>query len=121
MVLAETAVIVHPSNVDSINRDQVSRIFLGKLKSFPNGSQVIAINLAEGDGNRLQFDESVLGKSASQLKAYWSKLVFTGKATPPKSVDSVAEAKALVSSNPNTIAYIPAAEVDDSVKVVFVF
>ena len=52
-------------------------------------------------------------------EAAWSRLVFSGKATPPKEVGNSAEVKKLVSANPNTIGYIEKSAVDASVKVVF--
>jgi len=61
----------------------------------------------------------VTGKSDSQLQAYWSRLVFTGKGKPPKTIGSSALIKSQVASRANAIAYIDSSEVDDSVKVVF--
>ncbi|MBV1904893.1 MAG: phosphate ABC transporter substrate-binding protein, partial [Pseudomonadales bacterium] len=116
--LAEIAVIVHPSNNSTFDSDSVVRIFLGKTKAFPNGTQAVPINLDSQTGERVSFEKLVLNKTASQLKAYWSKLVFTGKGTPPKEVPS-AEIRALIASNPNLIGYIDAAQVDGTVKVVF--
>jgi hypothetical protein len=43
---------------------------------------------------------------ASQAKALWSKLVFTGKATMPKEVGSSAEVKKAVAANPKAMGYI---------------
>ena len=83
---AEVAVIVHPSNADTISQNDVSDIFLGKTKSFPGGSSVVPIVL--NDATVDEFNTKLLGKSSSQLQSYWSKLVFTGKANPPKSVSS---------------------------------
>ena len=119
---AETAVIVSAKNANSvIDADTVSRIFLGKSKSFPDGSDAIPVDQPEESAIRTEFADKVLGKSASQLKAYWSKLVFTGKGEPPKVVESSAKVKALVAENPNLIGYIDAADVDGSVKVVHKF
>lgn len=118
---ADTAVIVHPSNADSIDKDAVNKIFLGKTKSFPGGAQAVPINQKEGADIRSAFDENVLGKSSSQIKAYWSKLMFTGKGTPPKEVDTDAEMKELVAGNPSLIGYIDATQADGSVKVLFTF
>lgn len=118
---ADIAIIVHPSNSASLDSDDVSRIFLGKAKSFPGGGTAVPVNQSEGSIVRTAFDDSILGKSASQLKSYWSKLVFTGKGTPPQEVGSEDEIKNLVSSNPNMIGYIDSANVDDSVKVVLTF
>lgn len=117
---AEVAVIVHPSaGFDSLTEDDVSRLFLGKSKSFPGGAQAIPINQNEGSATREKFNENVTKKNASQYKAYWSQLVFTGKGTPPKDAGDDAAVKALISANPNMIGYIDAAAVDASVKVVY--
>lgn len=121
VAIAETAVIVHPSNADALGKNDISKIFLGKSKKFPSGASVMPVNLDDSDAARVAFDTTILKKDAGQLKAYWAKLVFTGKASPPKKVSSAAEAKSLVAANPNTIAYIPADQVDDSVKAVFTF
>jgi ABC-type phosphate transport system substrate-binding protein len=115
---AEIAVIVHPSNAAAIDDASISRIFLGKLKSYPGGGQALPINQNEGSGATSEFNSKVLKKSGSQLKAYWSKLVFTGKGTPPKAVASDAEVINLVSSNPNIIGYVDSGSVTGAVKVV---
>ncbi len=115
---ADIAVIVHPSNGASLDAKTIEKLFLSKAKSFPGGGEAVPINQAEGAGPRLEFDEKVLGKSASQLTAYWSKLVFTGKGTPPKDVGSDAEVVSLIGANPNMIGYVDAGAVDGSVKVV---
>lgn len=117
---AEVAVIVHPSaGFDSLTEDDVARLFLGKSKSFPGGAQAVPINQNEGSAAREQFNVGVCKKNASQYKAYWSQLVFTGKGTPPKDAGDDAAVKALVSANPNMIGYVDASAVDASVKVVF--
>lgn len=119
---AETAVIVSSSNANaSVNTTSISKIFLGKSKSFPDGSQATPIDHNDGTPTREAFNDKVLGKSASQLKSYWSRLIFTGKGTPPKQYASDAEVKAAVSSDPSLIGYIDASAVDDTVKVVHKF
>ncbi len=119
-VWAEVAVIVHPSaGIDSLTEDDVARLFLGKSKSFPGGGQAVPINQNEGSAAREKFNETVCKKNASQYKAYWSQLVFTGKGTPPKDGGDDAAVKALVAANPTMISYIDASAVDASVKVVF--
>ncbi|MFZ5842040.1 MAG: phosphate ABC transporter substrate-binding protein [Pseudomonadota bacterium] len=119
-VFAEVAVVVHPSaGFDSLSEDDISRLFLGKAKSFPNGESAVPINQNEGEASRDKFNDAVVKKNASQLKAYWSQLVFTGKGTPPKDVGGSADVKKLVAANPNMIGYIDSGAVDGSVKVVY--
>ena len=120
LAFAEVAVIVHPSlGVDSLTEDDVSRLFLGKAKSFPGGAQAVPINQNEGSASRDKFNEAVCKKNASQYKAYWSQLVFTGKGTPPKDGGDDAAVKALIAANPKMIGYVDSSVVDGSVKVVY--
>jgi len=117
--LAETVVIVNPSVTDSFSKDDVKRLFLGKKSSFPGGAKATTFYLKNGNAAREHFSKSVLGKSSSQLKAYWSKLVFTGKGTPPEELANDAAAVAKVAADASAIAYVDAAAVTDGVKVVF--
>lgn len=116
-----TAVIVHPSNTNALTKDDISRIFLGKKKVFPNGAEAIPIDLPEGSALRSAFVSTVLSKNDQQIKAYWAQLLFTGKGTPPKEISSDAEAKKLVAENPALIGYIDKAQADASVKIVYEF
>lgn len=119
---AEISVIVSPSNPNgALDQATVGKIFLGKAKSFPDGTQAVPVDQDDGAAAREAFNSTVLGKSASQLKSYWSRLIFTGKGTPPKQSGNDAAVKQLVANNPNIIGYIDSSAVDDSVKVVHKF
>ena len=119
---ADVAVIVSANNANAtIDADTLSRIFLGKTSNFPDGNQAIPVDQTEGSAARESFNDKVLGKNSSQLKAYWSRLIFTGKGTPPKESGGDADVKALVANNPNTIGYIDSSAVDGTVKVVYSF
>lgn len=118
---AGVAVIVHPSNADALNPDVISQIFLGKQKAFPSGGDAVPIDLAEGSATKSAFVSSMLNKNDSQIKAYWAKVLFTGKGTPPKEVANDAAVIDLISKNPSLIGYIDSASVNDSVKVVHQF
>lgn len=121
-VQAEVAVIISASNANtSLDKDTISRIFLGKSKNFPDGSQAVPVDQDAGTASREAFNGTVLGKSSSQLKAYWSRLIFTGKGTPPKESGNDAAVKDLVAKNPNLIGYVDSSAVDGSVKVVYKF
>ncbi|MGB2426845.1 MAG: phosphate ABC transporter substrate-binding protein [Alteromonas sp.] len=116
--LAETVVVVHPSNSTEIDTKQIQRIFLGKEKKFSDGSETIPVNQVSDSSVRSNFDTSVLGRSSSQVSAYWSKLVFTGKDVPPKEVENDAAVIALVAKNPSAIGYVNSTSFDDSVNVI---
>ena len=121
MAFADVAVVVHPSNSDSLDKATITRLFLNKAKAFPSGTQAEPVALEEGKAVTDEFNGKVLNKTASQLTAFWSKLVFTGKGQPPKSLGSDAEVIAEVASNPGAIGFVDAGAVNDSVRVVATF
>lgn len=119
--LAEIAVVVNPANSNVVSSDDLSRLFLGKAASFSDGTKAVPVNQSEGAAAREEFDSKVLNRSAAQLKAYWSKLVFTGKGTPPKELADDAAVKAAVAGEVGAIGYISSGSVDSSVKVIATF
>jgi hypothetical protein len=96
----------------------IQHIFLGKLNAFPDGQKSIPLILNSSHPIRSEFNSTVLKKSEGQYKAYWSKMMFTGKGIPPKELPSGKEILDLVSKNPNMIGFMDASEVNGSVKVV---
>lgn len=118
--MAEYAVIVSASNGNtSMSADDISRIYLGKTNKFPNGSKATPVDQSDGNAARDKFNDKVLGKDSSQLKAYWSRLIFTGKGTPPNEAGNDAAIKSMVAGDTEAIGYVDTSVVDDTVKVVF--
>lgn len=112
--LAEVVVVVNPKAAEaSLTKEQVAQFFLGK------STAMTPIDQPDSAPIRAEFYKKVADKEASQAKALWSKLVFTGKATMPKEVADHAAVKAAVAANPKAIGYIDKSAVDASVKVVF--
>jgi ABC-type phosphate transport system substrate-binding protein len=115
---ADVVVIVHPSNNNTITQADLEPLFMVKKSTFADGSKATPYYLVADDAARNLFDDKVLGKSSGQLKAYWSKLVFTGKGTPPAELANSAEAVAKVATDPTAIAYVSKGAVSSAVKVV---
>lgn len=116
---AQVAVIVNAkSPTASMTAEQVANIFLGKSNTLPSGATAAALDQPESAAVREQFYTKVTGKQAAQVKAAWSRLVFSGKATPPKELASSAEVKKFVAANPDAIGYIEKSAVDGTVKAV---
>ena len=110
-------VVSSRSTITALNPNQVADIFLGKSTRFPDGSVAVPIDLSEESPLRERFYTVFTGKSPAQLKAHWSKIIFTGRGQPPRQVTGSAEAKKAVADNPNAIAYIDPKHVDGSVRV----
>ena len=81
---AETVIIASSKNPNTaLTTDQAEKLFLGKINAFPDGSTAIPMYLPKG-AERDAFYGKLTGKNSNQLKAYWSKLVFTGSGQPPQ-------------------------------------
>ena len=119
-VLADVAVIVNPANSADISVEDIKSLYSGRQKNFSDGKAALVLSLEEGDPARSEFNNDALGKTDAQMKAYWSKLLFTGKGTPPNEV-SPAEMLQVVASNPNTIGFVDAGSVTGDVKVIATF
>lgn len=116
---AELAIVAHPSNPEArLSVEQVQRIYLGKVTSFPlSGSRVTPVDQKDGGASKEKFLSAVLGKSATEVKAYWSKLIFSGQGVPPAVVGGDVEVKSWVARTPAGLGYIDSTAVDSSVKV----
>jgi ABC-type phosphate transport system substrate-binding protein len=116
---AELVVIVSAkSPVTSLRADQVADIFLGQAGRFPEGGEAIALDQIIGSPIRDDFYGKVAAKSPPLLKAYWTKMIFTGRGQPPREVNGSAAVRKMVAENPNLIGYIDKAMLDASVKAV---
>lgn len=113
MVQAEVAVIVNPGAAKAPSQSDVANIFLGKDKSMKGVDQ------AGWTPAKESFYSAVTSKNESQLKSYWSGLIFTGKGQPLPSVADDAAMVAKVAGEADAIGYVDSAAVNDSVKVLF--
>ncbi len=106
------------SAVTTLSRNEVADIFLGRRARFPNGSSAVPIDQAEGSQARAEFYSHFADMTPAQLKAFWSKILFTGHGQPPQAVSNERQARRLVAANQDAIAYIDRSLVDGSVRVV---
>ena len=118
---SEPVVVIVSANspINSLDKEQVASLFLGKTTNFPNGSSAQPIEQTDSTAAHEEFHKSVTEKTATQLKSYWSKMVFSGKASAPQEASSNAELLKLLSSNPAMIGYVDKSAVDKSVKIIF--
>lgn len=116
---ADTVVVVvsAESPIVEIPRMHLADLYLGRAARFPDGEKARPIDQAPGSGERAAFYEGYLGRSPSQIKAHWSKIIFTGRGRPPKDVADAEAVKRLVAADPSAVGYIDAAHVDDTVRV----
>jgi hypothetical protein len=110
--VAGDIVVIGHSSAAAMTKDQVSDVFLGKNQGFTPVDQV------ESAAIRGDFYKAATGRDAAQVKAAWSRLVFSGKAQPPRELPDAAAVKKAVAADPKALGYIDKAAVDGTVKVV---
>lgn len=113
------SIIANPESpfVDvELNNKTVKDIFLGKITKI-KGHSVEPINQAAGRPITVLFNEAVVGKNENKMRAYWSRMVFSGKGSPPPTLDDDQAVKIHVSNNKGALSYIKKSSVDDTVKV----
>jgi ABC-type phosphate transport system substrate-binding protein len=118
---AELVVIVSArSPLTALRADQVAAIFLGQSARFPDGTEAAPLDQRVGAPLRDEFYMRVTSKTPALLKAWWSKMVFTGRGQPPTEAADSAAVRRRVADNPDTIGYIDRAALDSSVRTVLV-
>jgi ABC-type phosphate transport system substrate-binding protein len=105
------------SNLAAFDGEEAKKLFLGREPQL-NGENVVLIFQRSGS-TRDEFESKVVQRTGADLTAYWSKLIFTGKANAPVEAASDADVKAKVNSTPGAIGYISEGAVDGSVKVLY--
>jgi ABC-type phosphate transport system substrate-binding protein len=113
--VAGAIVAAKDSPVAVASVDDAKKVFLGRETS--SGGKTLTLIYQKNASVRGDFESKVLGKTGADLAAYWTKLIFSGKATAPTEVADDAAVKAKLKGNPGAIGYISDAAVDDSVKV----
>lgn len=116
---AEVVVVVNADNpAGPLSRREVVDLFMGRTQYFADGSLVLRLDQAPESPERAEFYRGLVNKSVAEVNAYWAKLLFTGRASPPQVVGSSRAVLDAVRDNKSAIGYVDSADVDDSVKVV---
>ena len=116
----DIVVIVNPANsTQELSKRDLINLYMGKHHSFQNGDSVVAFDQKQDSEIREQFYRSLVNKSVAQVNAYWARLLFTGRVTPPKELADSQEVLDQVKNNPNAIGYIDSDYLENSVKEVF--
>jgi ABC-type phosphate transport system substrate-binding protein len=112
-------VIAHKAvPVERVDAGQVTQIFLRQIATWPDGSRIQPLDLAESSPLRAEFYSRITGRSPGQLRAYWARQAFTGMGLPPREVATPEEVSRLVQSTPGAIGYVERRNADAGVKIV---
>lgn len=100
-------IVNRQSELTELTQQQVVGLFLGRARNLPNGKAAKAIDNKIGSDIRARFFEVLTGKSISDIDAYWARLRYSGRASPPSELDDTSSILEAVRQNQDAIAYIP--------------
>ena len=99
----------------SVKQKDIRNVFLRKTSKL-KGVVVEPVAQSRTRSIALLFNQGVLEKSSDQTRAYWSRMMFSGKASPPPELEDDQAVKLHVASNEAAISYIKKSMLDDTVK-----
>jgi len=109
-------VIANPSvSISSVSADELKNVFLVTKTSLSNGSHVEPV-LEKGGPVHEAFVKKYLGKTDAALQTYYRSLVFTGKASMPKTLGADTQIVAYVAKTKGAIGYVSAGASTAGVK-----
>jgi len=113
---ADVKVIANPGvGASSISADELRSVFLATKTSLSDGSHVEPV-LEKGGPAHDAFLKEYIGKTDAALETYYRSLVFTGKASMPKTLASDAEVVAYVAKTKGAIGYVSGGTATAGVK-----
>jgi len=105
---ADVKVVANSSvKADSVSSEELKNVFLATKTSLSDGSHVEPVLQKSGATHEAFLKEHV-GKTDSALMTYYRSLVFTGKASMPKTLGSDAEVVEYVAKTKGAIGYVAA-------------
>lgn len=116
---ADTVIIVnHKSPIAHLTLSQAADIYLGRQRNWENGQTILPLDHPTGSVLRAQFYHDLTGQPIQQVNMYWSRQLFSGRATPPMAMPDAKSVIDTVKRNIHAMGYLSADPNDRDVRVV---
>jgi ABC-type phosphate transport system substrate-binding protein len=114
------AIVVHRANpVDRLTTTELRRIFMLETQTWPHGRRITVVLREKGQPERDEAIRIICGLSAANYERHLLLQTFRGTVTRgPRSIQSANGMLRFVFNTPGAIGYVPADQVDDTVKTV---
>ena len=100
-------VVVNQANpLDRLGRADISRLFLRRSPTWPNGVPAAPCDLSTTSSARKAFSQQVHGKPVWVIVAFWQQEIASGRSQPPQACPSEPAALQAVRDNPSAVAYV---------------
>jgi len=105
-------VVVMTAGASPLSTDQIAQLYLGRSNALK------ALDPPETNTLRDEFFRKATERDAAQIKAIWSRIIFTGQGQPPKQLAGTAAVKRANAGDPQMVGYIDKSDDDATVKIV---
>jgi ABC-type phosphate transport system substrate-binding protein len=109
---AEDLVVIGNPAAPPLTKEQIADVYLAR------SSARTPVDQRADSPIYLEFYKKATGRDSSQIRAIWSRILFTGRGVPPKQLADSAAVKKAVAADPKAVGYIEKSAVDSSVRVV---
>src|SRR6202166_1778239 len=92
---AQEIVVIVNLAAASISKEQIADLYLGRSDAWTPVDQVV------GSAIYVEFYKKVTGRDGAQVKAIWSRILFTGRGISPKQLRDSEAVKKAVAAKPN--------------------
>jgi ABC-type phosphate transport system substrate-binding protein len=101
------AVIVHAENpTETLTKKQLIDLYIGRYVAFSDKQVAQPLDTFKPENLRTLFYKRLVNMPLSRVNAYWSRVRFTGRATPPEIQQSEQAVLESVANNPSAIGYV---------------
>jgi len=103
------ALVVNATNsVSQLSPDEVARLFLKKVRTWPDGRMAAPVDQSSTSPVRAQFGKEILRLTLGQQKEYWLAQTLSGRELPPRALEGDAAVLDFVGTQTGAIAYVSA-------------
>lgn len=119
---AELVVVANPkSGIERLNRQQVINLFMGRLRQLPSGIPAVVYDLPVESSDYASFYRQLVSKDISEIRAYWTRLLFSGGVRPPRTADGAGELIRQIALDPGALGYLDRSRADARLRIVYEF
>jgi len=113
------AIVVHRSNpIDELSSAQLKRIYMFDMQNWPHGRKITVMVREKGQPERTEAIRLICGIAEAEYERHVLLQTFRGSLGPgPRAIQSVSAMLRFVFNVPGAIGYIPADQIDGSVKI----
>jgi len=106
---SSVALVVNATNsVSQLSPDEVARLFLKKVRTWPDGRMAAPVDQSSTSPVRAQFGKEILRLTLGQQKEYWLAQTLSGRELPPRALEGDAAVLDFVGTQTGAIAYVSA-------------